>query len=569
MLPESGSRELHRPHQPEPAHVAHDVVRRRELARALEQQLAERCRALDELRVVELAQRRETGGHREVVRSERRAVADGVLERVEDSRRRRARHQQRADRDVTAGERLRDSDEVRLEAPVLEREQPSRASEARLHLVDREERPVAAAELLRRHRGSRQAAGTRRGPGPARRGRARRPRCAARARARRGRRTAPVRSPAAAGRSGRRSADRRSRTSAPSVRPWKPCSHETTRVRPVAARPSLSAASTASVPGAREEHAGKPLRRPLQQLLGEQSRQQRHAELHRPGRRELEHLDERGAHARVVAPDVEHAEAAEHVEVAPVVLVVEVLTLGASPDAVEADRLQHAHELRVDPVRVELVILARARFEELTNHGGSVPLTEFIHGSAIPLGDASVGAGNRCRNHLPSCGGARGAGKRRQLRCLDQRRRAVRGIRLRGVQPRARRPERRPRHLRTRPPDVADATGEPRPARSRGERAQLRPGNQRRRALRRLRFLGIEPRPGRHEPPGGRVRQGQGNRSDRARRRRKRRECEPVDQRRRPLRRLHLIRVGPRLRGPRRHLGRVRPRPGKRDDRAR
>src|SRR5438094_383136 len=36
--------------------------------------------------------------------------------------------------------------------------------------------------------------------------------------------------------------------SAPSVRPWKPWSHETTRVRFVAARPSLSAASTASVP---------------------------------------------------------------------------------------------------------------------------------------------------------------------------------------------------------------------------------------------------------------------------------------------------------------------------------
>jgi len=36
--------------------------------------------------------------------------------------------------------------------------------------------------------------------------------------------------------------------SAPSVRPWKPWSQETTRVRFVAARPSFSAASTASVP---------------------------------------------------------------------------------------------------------------------------------------------------------------------------------------------------------------------------------------------------------------------------------------------------------------------------------
>ena len=34
----------------------------------------------------------------------------------------------------------------------------------------------------------------------------------------------------------------------PSVSPWKACSSETTRGRPVAARPSFSAASTASVP---------------------------------------------------------------------------------------------------------------------------------------------------------------------------------------------------------------------------------------------------------------------------------------------------------------------------------
>ena len=54
-----------------------------------------------------------------------------------------------ADRDVAAGERLRDGDEIRLEPPVLEREHAPRPAEAGLHLVDGEERPVAAAELLR------------------------------------------------------------------------------------------------------------------------------------------------------------------------------------------------------------------------------------------------------------------------------------------------------------------------------------------------------------------------------------------------------------------------------------
>ena len=60
--------------------------------------------------------------------------------------------------------------------------------------------------------------------------------------------------------------------SEPSVSPWKPCSAERTRVRRVAARPSFSAASTASVPelvkSTRSSRGG--VRR--EQLLGEQRR---------------------------------------------------------------------------------------------------------------------------------------------------------------------------------------------------------------------------------------------------------------------------------------------------------
>src|SRR3954462_13357936 len=60
----------------------------------------------------------------------------------------RARHEERADRDVAARERLRDRDEIRFEAPVLEGEHPARSPEPGHHLVDAEERPVAAAQLL-------------------------------------------------------------------------------------------------------------------------------------------------------------------------------------------------------------------------------------------------------------------------------------------------------------------------------------------------------------------------------------------------------------------------------------
>src|SRR5205085_8636756 len=61
------------------------------------------------------------------------------------------RHEQRADRDVTAGEGLRHRDEVGLETPMVECEQPAGAAESGLHLVDGEQRAVAATQFLRSH----------------------------------------------------------------------------------------------------------------------------------------------------------------------------------------------------------------------------------------------------------------------------------------------------------------------------------------------------------------------------------------------------------------------------------
>ena len=130
---------------------------------------------------------------------------------------------------------------------MLEREHRPRAAEAGLHLVDAEERPVPAAQRLRAfevagrremhalalHRlddeerdvlaaqlgssASRSPNGTRSKPGSS--------------------------GPKRAVNSAAPLAE-----SEPSVRPWKPWSAESTRVRFVAARPSLIAASTASVP---------------------------------------------------------------------------------------------------------------------------------------------------------------------------------------------------------------------------------------------------------------------------------------------------------------------------------
>ena len=117
----------------------------------------------------------------------------------------------------------------------------------------------------------------------------------------------------------------------------------------------------------------------LQQLLGEQRWQDRRPELHGAGRLQLELLDERRADARVVAADVEHPEAAEHVEVAVPVSVPEVLPLRARPDPIEADRLQDARELRIDRPRPELDVLARPRRDQVTE-------AELAHARSLSSG---------------------------------------------------------------------------------------------------------------------------------------------------------------------------------------
>ena len=117
--------------------------------------------------------------------------------------------------------------------------------------------------------------------------------------------------------------------------------------------------------GAREEDAAETPRRAPQQLLREQRRQRARAELHGAGQVELERLDERVAHTRVVPADVEHPEAAEQVEEAIALVVPEIRAFGARPGTVEPDRAQHARELRVDRARPEVEALAAARRDEL------------------------------------------------------------------------------------------------------------------------------------------------------------------------------------------------------------
>ena len=146
--------------------------------------------------------------------------------------------------------------------------------------------------------------------------------------------------------------------SEPSVRPWKPWSTESDPAALRRRAAELQCCLDRLGPGARELHALEPGGNAGEQRLGEQPRQRGRAELDGAGQLELERLDQRVANARVVPADVEHPEAAEHVEVAVAVGVPEVRALGALPRAVEVDRAQHAHELRVDRARPAFEVVA-------------------------------------------------------------------------------------------------------------------------------------------------------------------------------------------------------------------
>ena len=120
-------------------------------------------------------------------------------------------------------------------------------------------------------------------------------------------------------------------------------------------------------PGAREQDSPEARGRPLQQLVGEDRAERVDAERELSRRVELERLLERRLHPRVVAPDVVHPEPAQPVEVAVAVGVVQMGAFGARPAAVEADRAQHPHELRVDRASVEVELVARVALEQLAH----------------------------------------------------------------------------------------------------------------------------------------------------------------------------------------------------------
>ncbi len=140
--------ELDRPHQPHAADVAHDLVAIDERRREREQELAQLGSTPDEPLTLDHPQRREPRSGGEVVAAEGRSMADATFHAVEHAVAHGCRDEHAANRDEAAGEGLGNADHVRIETPVLEREEAPGPSQARLHLIADEQRVVLATRCL-------------------------------------------------------------------------------------------------------------------------------------------------------------------------------------------------------------------------------------------------------------------------------------------------------------------------------------------------------------------------------------------------------------------------------------
>ena len=103
------------------------------------------------------------------------------------------------------------------------------------------------------------------------------------------------------------------------------------------------------------------------QALGQQPGERRHVELHEARQFRVEHALERVAQRRVIAPDREHAVAAQQVEIFRALAVEQILPGAAAEADIVAQRLQHAHHLLVEVARVHGKAIRFAVGVELRN----------------------------------------------------------------------------------------------------------------------------------------------------------------------------------------------------------
>ena len=106
-------------------------------------------RALDQILLIDHFERGESAGHRQIVAAERGRVNDAAVHPRKSFLVDFAPADDRARRHVTAAQRFRQRDDVRLQIPVLEPEHLAGPTETGLHFIRNQQRPIFAAKLLR------------------------------------------------------------------------------------------------------------------------------------------------------------------------------------------------------------------------------------------------------------------------------------------------------------------------------------------------------------------------------------------------------------------------------------
>src|SRR5215467_7550752 len=107
-------------------------------------------------------------------------------------------------------------------------------------------------------------------------------------------------------------------------------------------------------PRIREEHLVE-IGHAREQPLSEDASQRRHIHLHEIGKFGIEDALQRLTQCRVIAPDSEYAEAAQQIEIALPLAIIEILTSAATKADIVAYRAEDSHHLLVQMTNVHRI----------------------------------------------------------------------------------------------------------------------------------------------------------------------------------------------------------------------
>ena len=124
--------------------------------------------------------------------------------------------------------------------------------------------------------------------------------------------------------------------------------------------------------GIGEEHLVE-MRHEREQPLGQNAGERRDVHLHEIRQVGVEHALQRRANRRMIAADREHAEAAQQVEIAVALAVVEVLAASLAKADIIADRPQHPDHLLVEAAAMQAEALGFVALEQRRNVDVSHP----------------------------------------------------------------------------------------------------------------------------------------------------------------------------------------------------